>query len=254
VVALAALTAMLLPAGPAAAAVPSGVGWSASWRYYDPIAFEVRLDIPGGRIIGYGSDVGGVRQFGASVVDTNPTDRVCVRMRVISTDEGSMGSATTCSEEYETVNTTEFTEALFVHIDLLVGGVIAKSFFTFVPSSATDASLRTVGTGTSWSYSAAEFYHAELRRPGVQVIGDGAHQGGDARMYSASVSHYDTNAGCVAGAAADATIMVGNWTCQAGASPAFSSFNFEGYIKVTGCHYPPAGAARCLTMHVPEPQ
>jgi hypothetical protein len=164
-----------------------------------------------------------------------------------------LGSATACNGEFEVVNTGEFQEALFVHLDVLVGGVITKSFFTFVPSSVNDASLRTVGTGTSWAYSTADFYHVEVHRPGVQVIGDGANQNGDERSLGAGVAHEDTDEGCVAGAAADANIVVGNWTCQVGEVLAFNSFDFVGYIKVTGCYYPPRATARCLTMHVPEP-
>lgn len=248
-----AAAAALLPASPAAA-LPSGAGWSASWNYYDPAAFEVHMTIPGGQIDGYGPDTNGIRRFDGVVQDTDARDRTCVRMRVFATDEGWLGSATACDGDSEVVNTDDFHEALFVHLDLLVGGVITKSFFTFVPSSASDPSLRTVDTGTSWSYSTAAFYHVELRRPGVQVIGDGANQNGDERALGAGVSHYDTDEGCVAGAAADATIFVGDWTCTVGDVPAFNSFDFVGYIKVTGCYYPPSAAARCLTMHVPEPQ
>jgi hypothetical protein len=245
--------ATVLPAAPAAA-VPSGTGWSASWNYYNSVAYEVHLTVPGGQIDGYGTDINGIRHFNGTVQDTDGRDRACVRMRVIATDTGSLGSATACNGSSEVVNTAEFTEALFVHIDLLVGGAITKSFFTFVPSSANDPGLRTVGTGTEWAYTSSTAFHAEVHRPGVVVIGDGANQGADTRSLGAGVAHDGVGDGCVIGAAADAAIFVGDWTCEVGEVPAFYSFDFEDYIKVTGCYLPASGSMRCLTMHMPEPQ
>lgn len=246
-----AVVAVALPASPAAA-VPSGAGWSASWNYYTSGAFEVHLTIPGGRIDGYGPDNGGIRRFDATVQDTDARDRACVRMRVIATDEGSLGSATACNGATEVVNTDDFTEALFVHLDLIVDGAITKSFFTFIPSSANDPSLRTAGTGTSWAYSTASSFHVEVHRPGVQVIGDGSNLAGPNRLVGAAVAHENVSDGCVLGALADASTFVWDWTCQSGEVPAFSEL-FTGYLKVTGCHVPPGGTMRCLTMHVPEP-
>jgi hypothetical protein len=248
--------AVLLPAGPAAA-LPSGAGWSASWSYYDPAAFEVDMTIPGGQIDGYatdgiGIDPDGLRRFNGTVQDTDARDRACVRMRVFATDTGSLGSATACNGGYEVVNTGEFTEALFVHIDLLVGGAITKSFFTFVPSSTNDPTLRTVGTGTSWEYTNASAFHVEVHRPGVQVIGDGTNQAAG-RLVGAAVAHENAVDGCVLGGLADASTLVGDATCQVGDVPAFGDL-FVGYLKVTGCYFPPSASARCLTMHVPEPQ
>ncbi len=247
-----AVGAVALPASPAAA-VPSGAGWSASWNYYTTAAFEAHLTIPGGRIDGYGPDTNGIRRFDGVVQDTDARDRACVRMRVIATDTGSLGSATACNGGSEVVNTLEFSEALFVHLDLLVGGVITKSFFTFIPSSVDDPSLRTVGTGTEWAYNSSTDFHAEVHRPGVVVIGDGANQNGDTRSLGAAVAHEGADDGCVIGAAADASIFIGDWTCEVGDVPAFYTFDFTGYIKVTGCYIPPGGTGRCLTMHMPEP-
>lgn len=252
-----AVAGVLLPAGPAMALpLPSGGGWSASWSYYQSNAFQLELTIPGGRVTGYGTDAVnplGQREFFGSVEDTDGRDRTCVRMRMIATDTGSLGSATACNGEQKVANTRRFNEALFVHIDLLVGGAITKSFFTFIPSSADDPDLRTVGTGTSWKYTNNTAFHAEVHRPGVQVIGDGAHNMiNPTRLLGASVSHTAPNNGCVLGALADAGNLVGDWTCEVGAVPAFAD-NFTGYIKVTGCHAPPSAALRCLTMHIPEP-
>src|SRR5690606_28300379 len=151
------------------------------------------------------------------------------RMRVIATDEGSLGSATACDGATKVVNTGDFSEALFVHIDLMVGGTIAKSFFTFIPSSAHDPGLRTAGTGTEWAYTSSNHYHAEVHRPGVQVIGDGANGRGDTRSLGAAVAHENVTDGCVVGAAADASTFIGNWTCEVGDVPAFASFAFTGY-------------------------
>jgi len=247
-----AAVAALLPAGPAAA-LPSGAGWSASWNYYTSSDFEVHLTIPGGRIDGYGPDTNGIRRFDGVVQDTDARDRTCVRMRVFATDEGWLGSATACDGDFEVVNTNDFHEALFVHIDLLSAGVITKSFFTFIPSSAEDPGLRTEGTGTSWEYTTASTFHLEVHRAGVQVIGDGGHDISDNRVVGAAVAHENADDGCVLGGLADADTLVGDGTCQVGDVPDFSDL-FTGYLKVTGCYDPPRGALRCLTMHVPDPQ
>jgi hypothetical protein len=244
--------AITVPAAPAAA-VPSGTGWSASWNYYNSAAYEMHLTIPGGRIDGYGPDINGIRRFDGVVQDTDGRDRACVRMRVIATDTGSLGSATACNGGSEVVNTTEFSEALFVHIDLMVNGAIIKSFFSFIPSSTGDSGLRTVGTGTEWAYTSSTDFHAEVHRPGVVVIGDGANQIADTRSFGGAVAHEGADDGCVVGAAADPSILIGDWTCEPGDVPGFYTFDFVEYIKVTGCYVPLAGTTRCLTMHMPEP-
>lgn len=250
---VAAVVAVAVPASPAAAGLPSGSGWSASWNYYASNAFEVHLTIPGGKVDGYALDSGGQRHFNATVQDTDGRDRACVRMRLIATDMGSLGSKTACNGGSEVIsNTRQFAEALFVHIDLMVDGSIAKSFFTFVPSSADDPNLRIPGTGTEWRYTSASTFHLEVHRQGVQVIGDGGHSPIGGRVAGAGVAHENVNGGCVLGWLADATVVAGDGTCQPGQTLAFAD-DFTGYIKMTGCYLPAGGTWRCLTMHVPEP-
>ena len=143
--------------------------------------------------------------------------------------------------------------AVFVHLDLMSGNTIVKSAFTFVPSSADDATLRTVGTGTSWFYPNASDYHLEVHRPGVDLYGDGSVQGGGKRSLLAAVVDSGVAGSCVDGRAADASISAYNWTCGPGTVANFNSFNFIGYINVTGCSYGPAVPVRCLMVHFPEP-
>ena len=142
---------------------------------------------------------------------------------------------------------------MFVHIDLMVGNVIGKSTFTFVPSSVDDSTLRTTGTGTSWAYTGASQYHLEVHRPGLDVIGDGVHQGGGKRSVAASVSDNGVAGSCVEGRASDAAITDVGASCGPGTFDTFGSFDFVGYIKILGCYYAPTDAGRCLTMHLPEP-
>lgn len=248
---LATAAAVLLPAS-SAAAVPSGAGWSASWDYYTPDAFQVHLTIPGGQVDGYGTDHNGTRQFFASVHDADGRDRACVRVRLLATGVGRLGSATACNGATEILYTEKFSQELFVHIDLIVDGAITKSFFTFVPSSTNDPGLRTPGTGTEWRYTTAAAFHVEVHRPGVQVIGDGSNQLGATRLLGAAVAHENVANGCVLGSLADAATTVGDGTCEPGKVPSFVGL-FTGYVKVVGCYTPPASPIRCLTMHVPEP-
>jgi hypothetical protein len=240
-------------AGPAHA-VPSGFGWSASWQYYAANAFETHVKLPGGEVAAYALDPAGIRSMNGSVIDTNSRDRYCARVRVIATDFGSpIASETACDGGYAAFDTGEFTGAVFVHLDLMSGNTIVKSTFTFVPSSANDATLRTVDTGTSWFYANASDYHIEVHRPGVDVYGDGAVQGGGKRSVLGAVADSGVAGSCVDARAVDASISAVGWACEPGSVGNFNSFNFMGYINITGCSYAPAAAVRCLMVHFPEP-
>jgi hypothetical protein len=189
-----------------------------------------------------------------SVIDVDGRDRYCVRVRVIATDVSSpIASRTACDGGYQAFDTGTFTGAVFIHLDLMSGSTIVKSTFTFVPSSVSDATLRTVGTGTSWLYQNAGQYHLQVHRPGVDVYGDGAAQSGGTRSLLGSVVDSGVAGSCVDGRAADATISVVGWACEPGSLGNLTILAFTGYINLTGCSYPPSAAARCLMMQFPEP-
>jgi hypothetical protein len=235
-------------------AVPSGFGWAASWEYYDVNGFVTNVELPGARVIGYGLDPAGIRSMVGTVTDADGRDRYCARVRVIATDFSSpVATATACAGGSADFDTDEFVGAVFIHLDLMAGNTIVKSTFTFVPASADDATLRTLGTGTSWFYANASDYHVEVHRPGVDVYGDGAVQGGGKRSLLAAVGDSGVAGSCVDGRAADASISAYNWTCGPGTVAGFNSVTFMGSINVTGCYYGPAAPVRCLMVHFPEP-
>ncbi len=236
-----------------ARANPSGFGWSTSWRYYASNAFEVHVALPGGQADVYGTDSGVARQVLGAVTDTDSRDRYCTRMRVIATDGGQLAAPTTCAGQASFPTSGLFEEAVFVHLDLMSGNTVVKSTFTFVPSAKSDTTLRTINTGTSWFYANGADYHLEVHRPGVDVYGDGAAQGGGARSLLASVVDSGAAGSCVDVIASDASISAGNYACEPGSQSAFGRFDFVGYINVNACYYSPTDAVRCLRLHLPDP-
>lgn len=239
-----------------AQAIPSGFGWSASWNYYLANAFQVDVALPGASVIAYSTDDAGIRLMNGSVVDVDGRDRYCARVRVFSTDDDILlATKTACGGANVPFYTPTYDGAVFVHLDLMQGNTIVKSTFTFVPSSSDDATLRTVGTRTSWAYVNAGQYHLEVHRPGVDLVADGTHQVANQRSVLASLVDSGVDGSCAAGWATDggATSASGA-TCDITTAALFDSLTFSGYITLKACYFPPpAATARCLSMHFPEP-
>ena len=53
-------------------AIPSGTGWSGSWKYTGGTSIQVTLDVPGAKLVANGWDALGARAFVLNVTDTVP--------------------------------------------------------------------------------------------------------------------------------------------------------------------------------------
>lgn len=240
-------------------ALPSGVGWSASWDYYTTTSFEYQATLPGVKLTGYGTDSGGSRTTLGTIEDTAADGR-CARVLLYANGVGYIADKTTCgSGTYQTYYTGTFYDSLLIIVYRMVSGSTSydKSLYTFVPSSAADPTLRTVGTGTSWSYYTSTAFQYTATRPGVRVSGYGSHQAADLRS-ALSVVESTTGYGCADGKARDYNTTVTASACFGG-SATFSAFDFDGWIEADACFRglviigSPPPPARCVTVHIPEP-
>lgn len=252
-----ALVALVLPASPAHA-LPSGTSWSGSWNYYATNAIQYAATLPGVKLTGYATDNGGTRTTVGTIQDVGDDNR-CARVQLYAAGVGYIADKTTCGNgSYLTYGTGAFHEGLLVVVyRMLPNGSTTsdKSFHIYIPPSTGDAELRTVGTGTSWSYYTAEAFQYQIVRPGVKLTGYGTTQTGDKRSSLNTVSKTATGGGCVTGKArAGGGTAISGSTCAAGGYTTFGTFAFTGFIEAEACYRPTSGTNRCTTVNVPEPR
>ncbi|MER7417206.1 hypothetical protein ABT346_10525 [Micromonospora peucetia] len=250
---VAALAAALLPASPAFA-LPSGSGWSGSWSYYHPTAYQYAGTLPGVRLTGYATDNAGTSSTVGTIEDT-ANDARCARVMLYAYGVGYVADRTTCgSGSYLTYSTGSFSQGLLVIVYRMITGTSThdKGFAMFVPGSSADPELRTVGTGASWSYYTSTAFQYTVTRPGVRLTGYGAHQYTDQRS---SLNTVEKTAGTVGCATAKVTggVSTSGGTCVNGGSTSFSRADLTNILEASACYQPVPGTRRCLAVGIPEP-
>jgi len=144
--------AAVVVAPQAAFAIPSGAGWSGSWAYTGGTSIQVTLDVPGAKLVANGWDALGVRAFVLNVSDT-VADGKCAYVKwtgAATTEHWACGSGTTVQVTGLPSSTNALTAVLCrdstAHDNKTNCNVID------VPSSSTDAFIRTEGNGAHWKY------------------------------------------------------------------------------------------------------
>ena len=249
----AALVAALLPASPALA-LPSGSGWSASWSYYHPTAYQYAGTLPGVRLTGYATDNSGTSTTVGTIEDTADDGR-CARVMLYANGVGYVADRTTCgSGSHLTYSTASYSQGLLVMVYRMVAGTSThdKGFAMFVPGSSADPELRTVGTGASWSYYTSAAFQYTATRPGVRLTGYGAHQYTDQRSSLNTVEKTAATVGC-ATAKVTGGVSTSGGTCVNGGSTSFSRADLTNNLEASACYQPVPGTRRCLAVGIPEP-
>ncbi|MFG2037897.1 hypothetical protein [Dactylosporangium sp. NPDC048998] len=142
-----------------ALAIPSGTGWSGSWKYTGGTSIQVTLDVPGAKLVANGWDALGVRAFVLNVSDTM-ADGKCAYVKwtaAATTEHWACGNGTTVQVTGLPTSTNAITAVLCrdstAHNNKTNCNVID------VPSSYTDDFIRTEGNGARWHYyDASEHY------------------------------------------------------------------------------------------------
>ncbi|MFG3423123.1 hypothetical protein ACIBTZ_16505 [Micromonospora sp. NPDC049460] len=248
-----ALVAALLPASPAFA-LPSGSGWSASWSYYHPSAYQYAGTLPGVRLTGYATDNSGTSTTVGTIEDTAADSR-CARVMLYANGVGYIADRTTCGNgSYLTYSTGSYSQGLLVIVYRMIPGTTThdKGFAMFVPGSSADPELRTVGTGASWSYYTSTAFQYTVTRPGVRLTGYGAHQYADQRS---SLNTVEKTAGTVGCATAKVTggVTTSGGTCVNGGSTSFHRSDLTNNLEASACYQPIPGTQRCVAISIPEP-
>ncbi|TLP57031.1 hypothetical protein [Microbispora triticiradicis] len=250
---VAAVTGALLTASPAQAA--DGAGMSASWNYYRSDAFQVGATLPGVKLTAFGSDQSGSRNLHGTiehVADDGRCSRVVIRAINVSSD---LVNETTCGNgTYKTFSTGSgsFDDGLLVLVYRTIPGTTNadKSLFVAIPSSATDAGVRTTGTGASWSYYTATDYTYSLVRPGVRLTGYGSDDGGRSTLNT--LEKTATGSGCASANVKVGDVNTSGSTCT-GTAAYFSRWNLDGGLTAKACYKPTSAAEACLSTYLPKP-
>jgi len=256
-VALAAAAAVLLIGAPAQAAIPSGSGWSTSWRYYTSDSFEFKATLPGVEVSGYGVDVSGERGAMVTLIDT-ANDNRCARVAMSVPGWGTLGAETICTAgDSVTVGdfNAQFDGYLYVTIyrAYMFGGGWDKTTTLVIPPSKNDPGLRTVNTGASWKYTSGSTYTYQVRRPDVFLTGNGHHQGDSRSAWSAVQKTVNDIFVCASGKVSGPGASKSGQTCANNGVQAFSEDGFTNGITVEACSVPAWSPKRCLSTTVPKP-
>ncbi|MEV6925686.1 hypothetical protein AB0M46_14460 [Dactylosporangium sp. NPDC051485] len=143
----------------AALAIPPGTGWSGSWKYTGGTSVQVKLDVPGAKLVANGWDALGTRAFALNITDT-VADGKCAYVKwtaAATTEHWACGNGTTEQVTGLPTSTNAITAVLCrdstAHNNKTNCNVID------VPSSYTDEFIRTEGNGVQWHYyDASEHY------------------------------------------------------------------------------------------------
>ncbi len=139
----------------AALAIPSGTGWSGSWKYTGGTSVQVTLDVPGAKLTANGWDALGTRAFVLNITDT-VADGKCAYVKWTAaaiTEHWACGNGSTTQVTGLPASTNAITAVLCrdstAHNNKTNCNVID------VPSSYTDEFIRTEGNGARWKYYGA---------------------------------------------------------------------------------------------------
>ena len=142
----------VLVAPQAALAIPSGAGWAGSWEYTGGTSIQVTLDVPGAKLVANGWDAVGVRAFVLNVTDTAADGR-CAYVKwtgAATTEHWACGANTTVQVTGLPSSAGAVTAVLCR--DSIGHNDKTNCSFIDVPSSATDAFIRTESNGAHWKY------------------------------------------------------------------------------------------------------
>ncbi|GAA2364947.1 hypothetical protein Cme02nite_32230 [Catellatospora methionotrophica] len=252
-------SAPFLVAAPAQA-LPSGAGWGASWDYYTGTSYQYSATLPGVKLTGYGTDSGGDRTTLGTIQDT-ADDGMCARALIYADGVGYLADVKACG------NGVTKTYAYQQHFDGKLLVVIQHSYpqstsyeeslHLWIPSSKNDPTLRSVGTGMRWKYLTGSTYEYAIKRPGVELDGDGQHLPGDLRS---ALSSLDPT-----GAMTCAKVHVSTWNNWLDGDACLNEidtvmgWSWEGWIDIEVCSRPMLGQVgqpviwRCIDMLIPAP-
>ena len=256
---LTAATAVLLVAAPAQAAIPSGAGWSTSWRYYSSTSFEFGATLPGVTAAGFGIDNAGERGALVTLTDT-ANDNRCARVVMSVPGWGTLGSETVCTQgESATVGDFNAQADGYIYVTIyrtyVFGGGYDKSTTLVIPPSKNDPTLRTVNTGASWKYTSGSSFTYQVRRPNVYVTGNGEHLGNSRSAFSAVQKQVEDIFVCASGKTSGPGATASAKACGAKNSvEVFNEDSFTNGITVEACYVPAWSAKRCLSTTVPQPK
>ena len=258
------MAVLLLSPSPAHAALPSGDGWWAQWRYENGGAL-MHFDggSPGTEVEGNGWDAVGTRAFIVTVRDTK-ADGKCAWARFWS--NGMNSEHTVCGNG----SSYQFTPPstiwpIFVNVCRNTGSGTAKTNcnYLYIPPSIDDASLRSGGTGMAWHYSSydpSDPQHSidgfvfEAKRSGVEVSGWGVHEVSTRQTHASVYGSGGAPFFCASATVNDAQTTVTANACTV--PPSIPVQHFVGWISVHGCI---AGITlggvtkRCIGGHVVMP-
>lgn len=246
----------LLPAAPAHAAAGPGYGWAGSWNFYRTGAFEYAGTLPGVKVTGRATDADGTRRSAGTVQDTADDGR-CARVWVFVPGRGHFANTTTCGNgTAQTFFTESFSGETFVFVQRLLPNStgVEANFVIYIPDSTNDPELRTVGTGANWHYSTNDWFHYQVTRPGLRILGHGANGSAGQRSSMNTIEKTTTAQGCASGrASADIGTPLSATTCNS----TFATFStslaqFGGMLTIEGCFHSPNGQ-RCNRLYIPEP-
>ena len=243
-----------------ALALASGAGWSASWDYYTGTSYQFKATLPGVKLVGYGTDNNGHRTVLGTIQDT-ADDGMCARVQIYANgvgylaDEKTCGNGLTKSFSYQ----PGFDGALLIVVQHGYPSSTSyeESSHMWIPSSKNDPTLRSVGTGMFWKYLTSSSYEFGIRRPGVELDGDGTHQPNEQRSALTSLR--------ATGALNCTTSKIKTWNnwltgdaCN-GDIDTVMGWSWEGWIEIEVCSRPMLSVVgvpnpyRCVEMLIPEP-
>jgi hypothetical protein len=256
-VVLAAAAAVLLIGTPAQAAIPSGSGWSTSWRYYSSNSFEFEATLPGVEASGFGTDVNGERGAMVTLTDT-ANDSRCARVVMSVPGLGTLGADTVCTTgDSATVGDFNAKAEGYIYVTIYrmyAFGVDWDKVTTLViPPSKDDPGLRTVNTGASWKYTSGSSFTYQVRRPNVFVTGNGHHQGNSRSAWSAVQKTSTDIFICASGKVSGPGASKSGQTCASNGVQAFNQDGFTNGINVEACSLPAWSAKLCLSTIVSTP-
>lgn len=255
---LAAAAAVLVVAAPAQAKIPSGEGWSARWHYYATDSIEISATLPGARALAYVSDVGGTRRITGTLTD-DASDGRCARVVATVPGVGTIDDKKLCTGGSVTFGNfnTSFNGWLYVFVYEMqtFGTDWHRRTYLTIPPSDEDPGLRTVGTGAAWVYTSATTYAYNVRRPGVQVIGNGHHeQSADGRTaYSTVEKQSNSPLGCATGKTSANKIAKSASACGPYGTAQIAHNDIKGPFSVEACDAAVLSPKRCLSMYVDQP-
>jgi hypothetical protein len=255
---LTAAAAVLLVSAPAQAAIPSGSGWSTSWRYYSSTTFEFGATLPGVTAAGSGIDNAGDRGALVTVTDT-ADDYRCARVVMSVPGWGTLGQGTVC-DQGESVTVGNYNAKVDGYIYVMIyrtyvfGEGYDKMTTLVIPPSKDDPTLRSVNTGASWKYTSGTQFTYSVRRPNVYVGGNGEHVGNSRSAFSAVQKQVDDLFVCATGKTSGPGATASAKACGAKNSiEVFNEDSFTNGIMVEACYVPAWSPKRCLSTTVSKP-